>query len=492
MAAIATTDALTVTLTSESQEPGAREAASGGELHPERRAATEWEEPGGRRRSQSEGWVQLQRYSHTGDKVFRCFQPRCTKAFVSKYKLLRHMATHSPQKNHRCSVCEKMFHRKDHLKNHLQTHDPNKESFRCGDCGKLYHTKLGYRRHAAMHSATSGDLTCKVCLQGCESTAALLEHLRAHSGKPAATGGLRERRHPCVHCDRRFYTRKDVRRHLVVHTGRKDFLCPLCAQCFGRKDHLTRHAKKSHPQEQLGAKAEPPEPTPSAGRVKEELDQLACSGASRAKCFAGGFPVGLYDPHLQPAHPSQACLPGVDCPHGPLPLRLSHHHHHHAHPLQQQQQHPPMAAPPLPKYQSGSTSYVKMEMDSFLMDLQSGLPVPTLGEPRDPEGPCGDALLPKGAAEPVCAGSADFFHLLGFLPLGSPSYSGPVGSGLVMGYAGSTPAAPAPPASQAAEGLVAPPPAISAPPQEALPPLPLGFSPTPSATTLPRFHQAFQ
>ncbi|XP_048452363.1 zinc finger protein PLAG1 isoform X2 [Rhincodon typus] len=159
------------------------------------------------------------------------------------------MATHSPQKTHKCTYCEKMFHRKDHLKNHLQTHDPNKEAFKCEECGKNYNTKLGYKRHLALHAATSGDLTCKVCLQTFESTGVLLEHLRTHAGK--SSSGTKEKKHQCDHCDRCFYTRKDVRRHMVVHTGRKDFLCQYCAQRFGRKDHLTRHMKKSHSQELL-------------------------------------------------------------------------------------------------------------------------------------------------------------------------------------------------------------------------------------------------
>lgn len=38
---------------------------------------------------------------------------------------------------------------------------------------------------------------------------------------------------------------------MVVHTGCKDFLCQFCAQRFGRKDHLTRHTRKTHPQELL-------------------------------------------------------------------------------------------------------------------------------------------------------------------------------------------------------------------------------------------------
>lgn len=55
-----------------------------------------------------------------------------------------------------------------------------------------------------------------------------------------------ERRFKCDQCERMFFTRKDVKRHLVVHTGVRNYACQFCQQRFGRKDHLVRHAKKSH------------------------------------------------------------------------------------------------------------------------------------------------------------------------------------------------------------------------------------------------------
>ncbi|XP_022107805.1 zinc finger protein PLAG1-like isoform X2 [Acanthaster planci] len=182
-------------------------------------------------------------YMHTGERPFLCTNSQCTKAFVSKYKLLRHMTTHSPMKIHICSYCDKKFHRKDHLKNHLQTHDPNKASFRCSFCGKMYNTKPGFKKHMALHAAASGELTCRICDKDFGNTPNLLEHIKFHSGK---SSGAKEKKHRCEHCDRQFYTRKDVRRHMVVHTGRKDFLCQVCGQRFGRKDHLVRHTRKSH------------------------------------------------------------------------------------------------------------------------------------------------------------------------------------------------------------------------------------------------------
>lgn len=60
-----------------------------------------------------------------------------------------------------------------------------------------------------------------------------------HTKRPSS-----ERRFKCDQCDRMFFTRKDVKRHMVVHTGIRNFACPFCTQRFGRKDHLVRHAKK--------------------------------------------------------------------------------------------------------------------------------------------------------------------------------------------------------------------------------------------------------
>ncbi|XP_012607948.2 zinc finger protein PLAGL1 [Microcebus murinus] len=193
------------------------------------------------------GKLTVHNYSHSRERPHKCEQPDCGKAFVSRYKLMRHMATHSPQKSHQCAHCKKTFNRKDHLKNHLQTHGPNKMAFGC-ECGKKYNTVLGYKRHLALHAASSGDLTCGVCALELGSTEVLLDHLKAHAEEKPPSG-TKEKKHQCDHCERCFYTRKDVRRHLVVHTGCKDFLCQFCAQRFGRKDHLTRHTKKTHSQE---------------------------------------------------------------------------------------------------------------------------------------------------------------------------------------------------------------------------------------------------
>ncbi|XP_038135890.1 zinc finger protein PLAG1 [Cyprinodon tularosa] len=429
--------------------------------------------------------LKVHSYSHTGERPYRCSHPDCTKAFVSKYKLLRHTATHSPEKSHKCSYCEKMFHRKDHLKNHLHTHDPHKEAFSCQECGKSYNTKLGFKRHLALHAANSGDLTCQVCLQLFPSTAVLLDHLKTHAGK--TSGGTKEKKHCCEHCERQFYTRKDVRRHMVVHTGRKDFLCQYCAQRFGRKDHLTRHMKKSHTRELLRVKAEPTDSLEThvfdlpAGSIKDEIPAPLTARSHQVGVFSG---CGL---DTQP----------FSSPNNPFSLKY------------------PLC--------SNFTSYnitshereqnLKGELETYLMELQNMpsssstplhpqipssklelLPHVGLLEEASESGSLSKMSTPAADPAPDSVASAssllDFSQLFNFLPQNGPAYSQVGSGGASMG-----PAATFPPAEEPLT-LVPLAPQTPAGPETAEIPLqgpPSSFICSLNTTpTLPRFHQAFQ
>ncbi|XP_068995382.1 zinc finger protein PLAGL2-like [Embiotoca jacksoni] len=350
-----------------------------------------------------------------------------------------------------------MFQQQDHLK----SPPDSKQLFHCQDCGKQYNTQLGYRRHlVAAHGAAAG-LPCP------EGTPSLLEHLGGHIDRPPPSEGganvpVRERKYSCERCDRRFYTRKDVRRHAVVHTGRRDFLCPRCAQRFGRRDHLTRHLKKSHAQDSglmppCAPSTPVAPPTPSTQcPVKEEPSPVTSDLGSISKETAESFSRDMY-----PSYPMTNPVPGMGPPHGLMQGSLSsgmavgrhmspqpsHPHHHHLQPPAAPQQQPYSN---MSRYQHGSTSYPpRADMDSFLLDLQS-VPPPhlstvnsstsaaaspqreVLGEGGDPH------LLPRSPAvssELSCSTNMDLGPLLSFLPFSLPPYSPHMGmGGLVMSY----------------------------------------------------------
>uniref|UniRef100_A0A8C5PWK6 PLAG1 like zinc finger 2 n=1 Tax=Leptobrachium leishanense TaxID=445787 RepID=A0A8C5PWK6_9ANUR len=354
-------------------------------------------------------------------KRFICPQLLCAKSFSSKYKLCRHMATHSMQKSHQCIHCGKLFHRKDHLKNHLQTHNPNKEALQCPECSKHYSTKHGHRRHLALHAAASGDLSCKLCLQVFRDSQSVMEHLKSHSRR--ASGANKEKKYPCEHCDRCFYTRKDVRRHLVVHTGRKDFQCHFCAQRFGRKDHLTRHLKKSHCEETPRIKIEPPDNMSNmscnSAMVKEEFGSLMCM---QPRDF---MPVGMY------SSPFQA-MPNTNPSHSLVPNSLSMGLNF---PNECTASVPVTSSPrPTSRVPLTTTSYPpKSEMDCFFSDGSSCLSSTEL--PSSTTQPIMDEAFLSTLCDPLSGSNVDFSHFFSFLPVNLPPCNIPVSTaGMIMGY----------------------------------------------------------
>ncbi|XP_067901681.1 zinc finger protein PLAG1-like [Heterodontus francisci] len=450
-------------------------------------------------------------YSHTGERPYTCSQHDCAKAFISKYKLIRHMATHCPQKPHRCSYCEKMFHRKDHLKNHLQTHDPNKALLRCEECGKRYNTKLGYRRHLALHAAASGNLTCGVCAREFGRTDQLLEHLKGHAGRLA--GSAREKRHACDRCERRFYTRKDVRRHTVVHTGRKDFLCQFCAQRFGRKDHLTRHTKKSHAQELPRGKLEAhgmvgPLNGSSPISLKEELailwpdplGELAQKDNANMSTEPYSHPLPSGQHPRRPCHMVPSSLATrMGCVETPSPI------HSPSMPTPTSQCMQPH------QYQLNITSYsplptkdqsMKVGTRIYNVDLLGDIPglesrLATGKESLDVGLEASGVSLDNTGcvttmhkdAKPLNMNSMDISHLLGLLPTPSGA-SQPPDSDMELSYSqGETRQRLAPPLGQQQQdgrSLVA---CLSLTQLHQVSP---PFSSTLAPTSLPRFHQVFQ
>lgn len=194
----------------------------------------------------SEATYYVHVYQHTGVKPFQCDYANCGRGFLSKFKLERHRLIHTSPRHHKCPYCDKSFNRKDHLKNHMITHDPNKRIWKCELCSKEYCYSFSYRTHMAFHKAESGEtLSCLICKKEFDDKHQLLFHLKIHTGARAAKNST-EKTHSCFECGKKFFTRKDVKRHMITHTKLKDYLCQHCPQRFGRKDHLTRHLRTSH------------------------------------------------------------------------------------------------------------------------------------------------------------------------------------------------------------------------------------------------------
>ena len=111
-----------------------------------------------------------------------------------------------------------------------------------------------------MHCAEEGQLDCKICKLVLSTRVnnnkclfihtilylfnlslimkdELINHLKIHAGSRSVKGTM-DKKFMCNQCDKKFFTRKDLKRHSVVHTGNREFCCPHCSQRFGRKVRL--------------------------------------------------------------------------------------------------------------------------------------------------------------------------------------------------------------------------------------------------------------
>lgn len=108
----------------------------------------------------------------------------------------------------------------------------NKRLFTCPYCRYLTDRKNNLKRHViTMHRKCDRTLEC--CGLVFNSKAALRDHVIVFHNAG----------YSCRYCSRNFCRKALLKRHLAVHSGRKDFSCDLCDYATSHKSNLDRHKK---------------------------------------------------------------------------------------------------------------------------------------------------------------------------------------------------------------------------------------------------------
>lgn len=186
----------------------------------------------------------------------------CGKDFNNFLKLYEHMNEH--YQHYICTSCGKGYMTAPRLRKHSEVHISG--SFPCNDCGKVFNMRAARDSHKASAHAKGPRYECPRCDMRFDGYYDRMAHLKnAHrqnevsyrcshcdmcfktSGKRAAH--VRSIHFPpqykfsCMYCEWQFKTNYELKRHMVRHSGEKNFHCPICEKTFPRNRALVTHLK---------------------------------------------------------------------------------------------------------------------------------------------------------------------------------------------------------------------------------------------------------
>lgn len=148
-----------------------------------------------------------------------------------RYLLLRHMKSHSEDRPHKCSVCERGFKTMASLQNHVNMHNGIKPHV-CKYCNSPFTTSGELVRHVRYRHTHEKPHKCSECDYASVELSKLRRHVRCHTG---------ERPYQCPHCTYASPDTFKLKRHLRTHTGEKPYKCDSCNMCFTQSNSLKAH-----------------------------------------------------------------------------------------------------------------------------------------------------------------------------------------------------------------------------------------------------------
>lgn len=101
----------------------------------------------------------------------------CMKTFSRPNGIVKHMKTHTQEKNYQCFTCGSQFSRSDHLNRHMLIHEEPK--FKCDICDMTFRRSDKMLLHRRKHPETM-NYTCENCGLGFMELSSIKTHVNFH------------------------------------------------------------------------------------------------------------------------------------------------------------------------------------------------------------------------------------------------------------------------------------------------------------------------
>ncbi|KAK7096424.1 hypothetical protein V1264_005722 [Littorina saxatilis] len=169
-----------------------------------------------------------------------CVCEKCGFVADSMSELKTHKRKHKERRNFACPVCGLIMRTQDGYNNHKLIHE-NARRFLCPHCPQRFNQPRTMQQHVERKHTKNRTRThvCEICGAARYSKAQLDKHMMIHTGlKP----------HKCGVCGAAFIQASALRGHMKIHTetAGKDNWCSLCGAAFKRLSSIKVHMRKAH------------------------------------------------------------------------------------------------------------------------------------------------------------------------------------------------------------------------------------------------------
>ncbi|KAL7305187.1 hypothetical protein TKK_0002580 [Trichogramma kaykai] len=134
-----------------------------------------------------------------------------------------------------CGICSKEFRHQYTLMRHLPTHT-DERNFKCDACGKAFRQLSTLSQHKAIHS-DARPYVCEYCSKTFNRVSTLISHRKTHS---------EQKPHKCYICNKGFHQKGNLRNHIFTHTNERPYKCDICNKGFNQMSNLVCHKAKAH------------------------------------------------------------------------------------------------------------------------------------------------------------------------------------------------------------------------------------------------------
>lgn len=159
----------------------------------------------------------------------------CGAGFITPERLRVHSFTHETG-SFQCDVCEKVFRCNNSKNEHYANVHMKVKRHRCPQCPETFRNYFQRSKHiSTIHGMKLKEFKCDLCPKVFTASGKLGVHIR--------TMHLKEKRHACDVCEWKFYSKSELKYHMIKHSGERKFQCNVCNKAYARKYTLREHMR---------------------------------------------------------------------------------------------------------------------------------------------------------------------------------------------------------------------------------------------------------